>query len=144
MKPILAIALFVMVSCPCGPVAAGDRHGGVMPGAARFFGLWEGIDVSDGSGMQRSIAQGPGGTLRVLGRETLLSYCNGAAGIIAGTGIIDQGRLYVEDQRLKCSGGSEVPIPAVYDLNRGDGTLVETPNDTTVEPLVYHRISRRR
>ena len=144
MKRFLTMVFVVITSCVFSSLSAADPSDGMRFGRVTFFGLWEGIDAVDGSGMQRSITQDPDGTLRVVGRETFFSFCNGEPGIIVGTGVIDHGRLYVEDQRLKCSGGSEIDISAIYELNRRDDTLIETPYDLAVEPLVYHQISRRR
>jgi hypothetical protein len=47
-----------------------EANGRLGHGGARFFGLWEGIDAIDGSGMQRSIMEGADGTLKIVGRET--------------------------------------------------------------------------
>jgi hypothetical protein len=131
----LVFGLFASVST----VEASGRLG---HGGARFFGLWEGIDAIDGSGMQRSIMEGADGTLKIVGRETFFSYCSTGTGIILGTGIIDGDRV-LADQVLKCSDGNEVDTSATYRFNKKDRTLIETPYNTSVEPFVYHRINNR-
>lgn len=139
-----SLALFTIAACVSSTLPAADLFVGTRAVAARFYGLWEGIDAEDGSGMQRSITQGPNGTLRIIGRETYFSYCNGNPGIILGTGVIKHGRAHAEDQILRCEDQSEVDTSAVYEVNFTDGTLIETPHDPTVQPFVYHKISRGR
>ena len=141
MKRFQSVMFIVLTYCLFSALSATDLYAGMNFGAVRFFGLWEGVDAMDGSGIQRSITQGHDGKLKIVGRETFFSYCNGQPGIIVGTGILHHGRLYAKDQRLKCSDGSEVDTSAVYELNPSDQTLIETPYDPTVEPLVYHKIS---
>jgi len=140
----ISMTLLAVASCVSTTLPAADLFLGTRAIAARFYGLWEGIDSEDGSGMQRSITQGPNGTLRIVGRETFFSYCQGEPGIILGTGVIKRSRVHADDQLLRCANDSEVDTSAVYELNFTDGTLIETPNNPTVEPFVYHKISRGR
>ena len=141
MKRFLSIVLAVLTSSAFASIATAGAPFGIKFNQAGFFGLWEGIDLMDGSGMQRSITQGPDGTPRIVGRETFFSDCPSGAGIIIGTGTFDGQRL-LADQSLKCANDSQADISATYELNRKDGTLIETPYNTDVAPLVYHRISR--
>ncbi|HEX6033802.1 MAG TPA: hypothetical protein VFY83_05175 [Anaerolineales bacterium] len=68
-----------------------------------FIGKWEAIDV-DGSDMHLTIAGRPTGPFHITWTDKYISFCNGEAGIIRGTGWLNQGdpNLLEADVHLEC------------------------------------------
>ena len=68
-----------------------------------FIGKWEAVDV-DGSKMALAIGGPPAGPFQITWTDNYISFCGGAAGIIRGTGWINEGdpTLLEADVHLEC------------------------------------------
>ncbi len=78
--------------------------GGVSAvGSQPFVGQWQAIDV-DGSDIRLTIAGSPSGPFQITWTESYISFCNGEAGIVQGTGRLSEGNSYIleADLHLEC------------------------------------------
>jgi hypothetical protein len=68
-----------------------------------FVGHWEAIDV-DGSDMNLAIGGPPAGPFRITWTDDYISFCGGEAGIVRGTGWLNEGdsNLLEADVHLEC------------------------------------------
>ena len=98
MKRLLAV-LFLCFIIVFGMTAlAGDY----FPKKFYFIGLWQGIDLTDGSEIQRSITYNRDGTFTILGYETFYTGCVGGRGIVEATGALQEGVIVSYDFELNC------------------------------------------
>ncbi|MGW8226603.1 MAG: LamG domain-containing protein, partial [Anaerolineales bacterium] len=103
-----------------------------------FIGHWQAIDV-DGSDIRLSIAGPPQGPFQITWTESYISFCDREAGIVRGTGWLNEGdsNLLEADLHLECftTGASlDFQIAWVYD----PGT--DTISDGS---LTWHRPGQR-
>ena len=111
-----------------------------------FVGLWQGIDTVDGSEAQRSITLNRDGTFNINGFESYLSACLGGRGTIAGTGVLQDGKIISDDLEVTCEEWEVgVLIPQEYIPDKLNGTLMErSTNDPYGIPrTTLHKISNR-
>jgi hypothetical protein len=68
-----------------------------------FVGKWEAVDV-DSSDMSLAIGGPPAGPFQITWTDKYISYCNGEAGIVRGTGWLNEGdpNLLEADVSLEC------------------------------------------
>ncbi len=143
MKRLLAVSVFVFITVFGMTALAGDY----FPKKFYFIGLWQGIDLTDGSEVQRSITYNRDGTFTILGYETFYTGCEGDRGIVEATAVLEDGALISKDFTLTCfkENGLEVIGPNVIKffpdiLNR---TLEENYGGLgDFDPTVLHKISR--
>ena len=140
MKRIL-IVLWIM-TMPLYTVAAS----GADPRSVekRFLGLWEGVDVNDGSKRTISITDHDGDRVfEVASRDTFWTLCNGDRGLeVASGGVDDQGILTTEGVVICFDGAPESQIQQSYEYSRRSDTLFATPIGTGLIPITLHRVSR--
>jgi hypothetical protein len=75
-----SLVLTLLISMPTGGVAAGPP--------SPFIGHWQAIDV-DGSDIRLAIAGPPEGPFQITWTESYISFCDGEAGIVRGTGFLN-------------------------------------------------------
>jgi hypothetical protein len=109
-----------------------------------FVGLWEGIDHNDGSEAQRSITLNRDGTFNIIGQEPYTMGCQGARGMITGTGLLVDGVIISDDFTLTCFNGyGPFIMQATYKPDKLNGTLIEEIPDSDIDPTNFHKISKR-
>ena len=108
-----------------------------------MLGLWEGVDINDGSKRTISITDRDGdGTFEVASRDTFWTLCDGdrglelAAGDVRADGVLETAGL------VTCFNGVPgVPVQQTYEFSRRDDTLLATPHGTTLRAITLHRVS---
>jgi hypothetical protein len=110
-----------------------------------FVGLWQGVDISDGSEAQRSITLNSDGTFNIIGQEPYTSGCNGERGMVTATGVLEGGVIITDDFMLICFNGYGPfgPFDATYTPDKRNGTLKEGFPDSISSPTSLHKISNR-
>jgi hypothetical protein len=113
---------------------------------AYFTGLWEGIDVNDGSLRTISISDNNrDGYYDVLLYDTYWSLCGDERGAYNGFGTVgSNGKLFVQGTLFCLSSGTSVSLSVSYDPIRFSDTLIENPGNEFLEPGTLHRISSSR
>lgn len=112
---------------------------------AYFVGLWQGIDVNDGSMRTISINDNDrDGLYDVMLHDEYWSLCGDERGSYWGLGTVDSdGKLQVEGNLFCLPSGTSTYLTVSYDLFRFSDTLIEDPGNTFLEPGTLHRISSR-
>jgi hypothetical protein len=97
-----------------------------------FVGHWWATDPGDGSDIRLAIGGGAGGPFQITWTEDYLSFCNGEAGIVRGTGSLDptDSNLLSAELRVDCfSTGASLDFawewryhPATDTLSSQDGS----------------------
>jgi hypothetical protein len=108
-----------------------------------FLGLWEGVDVNDGSKRTISITDRDGdGTFEVASRDTFWTLCSGDRGLeLAAGGVRSDGVLETVGLVTCFDGAPGVPVQQTYAFSRRDDTLFATPHGTALSPITLHRVS---
>lgn len=109
-----------------------------------FIGLWEAIDIEDGSHVILSITDNGDSTVKLLLYDTYFGRCNGGRGLGQGIGNVSaEQSLKVDDFTVTCFESSQsVKTPVTYTLN-SDGTLMETVlTEPSASKLIYHQTSK--
>jgi hypothetical protein len=81
-----------------------------------FVGGWQAIDV-DGSDIRLAIAGRPNGPFQITWTESYISFCNGEAGIVRGTGWLSESdqNLLEADLRVECfTTGASMDLPLTF------------------------------
>lgn len=130
---ILATAVVTM-----GP---GSAH--TQPSSRHLLGLWEGVDINDGSKRSVSITDLEGdGVFEVASRDTYWTLCDGDRGLELATGAVRADGVLETAGVVTCfDGRAGVPVQQTYEFSRRDDTLFATPTDTALQPIVLHRIT---
>lgn len=137
MKPMLAVLLIA----PLAVVTLG-ASGARTKSSRQFLGLWEGVDVNDGSKRTVSITdRDRDGILEVASRDTYWSLCDGDRGLELATGGVIQGVLTTEGELTCFDDRVPLPIQQTYELSPRDDTLYATPVGTGLVPVTLHRVS---
>ena len=109
-----------------------------------FIGLWEGVDLSDGSEVQRLITLNRDGTFNIVGREPYTHGCRGERGVVSGTGVLEGGVLVSDDFTLTCFNGyGPFTDRAEYTPDKLNGTLIEEFPDSGFGGESLHKVSNR-
>lgn len=134
---LLSLATILAVSSAAG----GGRSSAVN---RHFLGLWEGVDVNDGSKRTISITDPDGdGILEVASRDTYWTLCSGDRGIELATGGVRHDGVLETKGRVTCyEDQSGVDIMQTYEFSRREGTLFATPLGTGLIPITLHRVSK--
>ena len=108
-----------------------------------FLGLWEGVDVNDGSRRTVSITdQNRDGVLEVASRDTFWTLCDGDRGLELATGDVGYDGVLTTSGTVTCfEDGSELEVMQTYELSRRERTLFATPLGTGLMPVTLHRVS---
>ena len=119
--------------------AGGAR--GKSPGG--FRGLWEGVDVNDGSKRTISITdRDRDGLLEVASRDSYWTLCDGDRGLEYATGRVGRDGVLTTEGEVTCFDDRlPLPIEQTYELSRRDDTLFATPVGTGLVPITLHRVS---
>jgi hypothetical protein len=122
-------------------VAAGNPHRGFAE--RPFLGLWEGVDVNDGSKRTVSITdRDQDGIVEVSSRDTFWTLCDGDRGLERATGGVRPDGVLETDGLVTCfTNGIEVPVQQTYEYSRREDTLFATPLGTGLMPVTLHRVS---
>jgi hypothetical protein len=93
---ILSIVVILAMAFPVTTVAYAAAK-------SPFAGKWEAVDV-DGSDMNLAIGGPPAGPFQITWTDDYISYCGGEAGIVRGTGWLNEGdpNLLEADVHLEC------------------------------------------
>ncbi|MEJ2085351.1 MAG: hypothetical protein P8Y44_06700 [Acidobacteriota bacterium] len=108
-----------------------------------FLGLWEGVDVNDGSKRTISITDHENdGVFEVASRDTFWTLCNGDRGLEIASGVVDDEGILVTEGVVNCfDDPTQLPIQQTYEYSRRSDTLVATPLGTGLIPITLHRVS---
>ena len=112
-----------------------------------FLGLWEGVDVNDGSKRSISITDHDGdGVVKVAARDTYWTLCQGDRGLETAMGRVDRDGMLKTDGTVVCFDAfgnveSEADVKQVYKLSRRERTLVAAAITTTLIPITLHLVS---
>jgi len=108
-----------------------------------FIGLWEGVDVNDGSRRTVSIADPDGdGQIEVNSHDTYWTLCAGDRGLERATGGVRRNGVLETNGLVTCfESGVQIAVTQTYELSSRDGTLLATPHGTSVTGIVLHRVS---
>ena len=110
-----------------------------------FVGLWENIDVVDGSEGTLSITPDEAGGFRVLIKTTDVSVCpSGGAGFSIGTATIEAGVLVSADRMIRCESGDDVSSPVEFVPDHRYDLLIMNFTGGQRLPIVWHRTSTSR
>lgn len=109
----------------------------------QFLGLWEGVDVNDGSLRAISITdRDKNGVLEVAARDSFWTLCDGDRGLELATGGVRGDGVLETDGLVTCfEGGEEVSVQQTYEYSRREDTLFATPGGTSLVPITLHRVS---
>lgn len=110
-----------------------------------FVGLWQGIDVNDGSLRTISISDNDrDGFYDVLLHDSYWSLCGDERGAYNGFGTVgSDGKLHVQGTLFCLPSGTSASLSVDYDLIRFSDTLIEDPVSAFLEPGTLHRVSSR-
>jgi len=108
-----------------------------------FLGLWEGVDVNDGSKRTISITDHESdGFFEVASRDTFWTLCNGDRGLEVASGVVDDEGILVTEGVVTCFGDpAQLPVQQTYEYSRRTDTLVATAVGTGLIPITLHRVS---
>jgi hypothetical protein len=124
-------------------LAAGTAHG--QSSNRPFLGLWEGVDINDGSKRTISITDRDGdGMFQVASRDTFWTLCNGDRGLELAEGRVRPDGVLETIGLVSCFDGAPgIQVVQTYEFSRRDDTLLATPHGTTLQPITLHRVSER-
>ena len=110
-----------------------------------FLGLWEGVDINDGSKRTISITDRAGdGMFEVASRDTFWSLCNDDHGLELAEGPVRPDGVLETTGLVTCFDGAPgVPVQQTYEFSRQEDTLLATPHGTTLQAITLHRVSER-
>jgi hypothetical protein len=139
MKRVLEVLFITFVSVVM--LAASGREG--RSANRHFLGLWEGVDVNDGSKRTISITdRDRDGIFEVAARDTYWTLCDGDRGIELSTGSVRYDGVLATDGLVTCFDDSiEVPVMQTYEYSKREDTLFATPHGTDLLPITLHRVS---
>lgn len=108
-----------------------------------LLGLWEGVDVNDGSKRTVSITdRDRDGTFEVDSRDTYWTLCDGDRGLEMAVGDVRDDRVLETVGVVTCFGTDiEIDVIQTYVYSRREDTLLATPVGTGLAPVVLHRIT---
>ena len=132
--------IIVMVVLSCTSVSgAGTSHN-----IKNFTGLWEGVDINDGSRRTISIADhDEDGVFEIRVRDSFWSLCNGDVGVEQSFGSIEEPNLLRAHGVVTCfQEGIEIIVEHTFEYSKKDDTLVETTVGTIFLPNTLHRVSQ--
>ena len=155
------LATAVMLTSLLAPGSMSSAGGdGPLVGPRVFVGLWEGIDLTDGSIQrvsitcaddsgdgQRSATSGSSGRdegatiCDVRLTDTFFTDCDGAMGSAQGDGVIEDGILVVAELDLTCQNGDVLTESDLFIPDFANGTLID--DDGRPPSTVFHRISNQ-
>lgn len=136
----IATVLFLAAASAALLGNGGKGHRSVRP----FLGLWEGVDVNDGSKRTISITDHDGdGVVEVASRDTYWTLCDGDRGIERATGGVRHDGVLATQGLVTCfESSATVQVMQTYELSERDDTLFATPHGTPLEPITLHRVSQ--
>lgn len=132
---VLAILFVSMVN------AAGNGGGN----DSYFIGLWEGVDLNDGSRRTVSISDNDrDGVYDLAQYDTFWTLCGDDRGVTAGSATLGSDGLLHFQGTLTClSSGLTVPFTVDYQAVRHSDILVEIPVGVPLSPDTLHRVSTK-
>jgi CSLREA domain-containing protein len=107
-----------------------------------FIGNWQAIDV-DGSDMNLSIAGRPNKPFQITWTDNYISFCNGGAGIVRGTGWLNEGdsNLLEADVHLECfTTGATLDFHVTFRYHPATNTL--SIRYSSGQVTIWHRPGR--
>lgn len=121
-------------------IGAADRD---QPSHRPFLGLWEGVDVNDGSRRTISISDRDGdGQVEVNSHDTYWTLCAGDRGLEHATGGVRRDGVLETTGLVTCfESGVQVAVTQTYELAKRDDTLLGTPQGTSLTAIILHRVS---
>ena len=138
MKPQLSVLVVSLIG-----LATLGAAGGGQTSPRPFLGLWEGVDVNDGS--QRTISitdRDSDGQVEVDSHDTYWTLCAGDRGLERATGSVLRDGVLETTGLVTCfDSGVQVPVTQTYELSRRDDTLLATPHGTSLTAITLHRVS---
>jgi hypothetical protein len=137
-KIVKIVSLAVVAVALIGATSSGKRNM-----SRHFLGLWEGVDVNDGSLRTVSITdQNRDGVLEVASRDTFWTLCDGDRGLELASGDVGYDGVLTTSGTITCfEAGSELEVMQTYEISRRERTLFATPLGTGLMPVTLHRVS---
>jgi len=143
MRRVLSVLCIMAVSAAM-LAASGSRD---RRANRHFLGLWEGVDVNDGSKRSISVTDHDGdGILEVAARDTYWTLCQGDRGLEDAVGSVRYDGVLETEGLVTCwdeSGDIEtqVKVTQEYQYSRRANTLYATAVGTGLIPITLHRVS---
>ena len=108
-----------------------------------FIGLWQGIDLYDGSEVLISITVNSARIFDIIWSESYIGSCGGGRGIVKGTGVLEDSVIISEDLTLTCFDGPIVgPMRMEFVFDPLNGTLKVKIVDSQFDPTTLHRVNK--
>lgn len=132
---LMAVALLMLEASVTSRAAPENANG--------FVGLWEAVDIEDGSYLVLSITDNGDGTVKLLLHDTFWNLCNNDKGIGQGEGEVSaEQSLKVDDFTISCfETDSSKTAPTTFTLN-SDNTLREGRVTPSFPLVIYHKTSK--
>ena len=114
--------------------------------AADFQGYWMGTDPLDGGDSRRGFVVVDDDTVRMAGRDSFLTLCDGTDRGLASfdDGVVDDAVLSTDNFLLECfNNGAQVMLKARYEL-LDDAVMIEiltTQTGAPVTEIFFYRVS---
>ena len=110
----------------------------------KFTGLWEGVDINDGSRRTISIADhDEDGVFEVRVRDSFWSLCNGDRGVEQSFGSVEKKNLLRGHGVVTCFDEDiEITVEHTFKYSKKDDTIVETTVGTQFLPNTLYRLSK--
>lgn len=139
MRSFLTIALAAVALLSTTSTRVEERHNHNRD----FLGLWQGVDLNDGSLRSISITDRErDGILEVAARDTYWTLCLGDRGIEIASGRVQHDGVLITDGLVMCfETGDEIPVQQTYEYSRREETLFATAVGTGLIPVSLHRVS---
>lgn len=124
-------------------VAAGAAPLQTQSSNRNFLGLWEGVDINDGSLRTVSITDADGdGMLEAASRDTYWTLCDDDQGLELAAGVVGADGVLTTNGLVTCFNGAPgVAVQQTYEFSRREDTLFATPHGTTLLPVTLHRVA---
>ena len=133
------LCLVVLLQLGC------EESNGQSNEADRFFlGLWEGVDPLDGSSVLASFTNlDKDNKIELAWTESFFTLCEGANGLITGTGTVDEDGVLYTDEMFTCIGSEEILEGNTrYEPVKDDGIIIVTvPANPELPAIILHKIS---
>jgi hypothetical protein len=150
---IVSVALLLAGVGSAGLIAhAANTSGGHkardVSGTRQFVGYWMGIDPLDGGDSRRGITRKNRRTVRVIGRDTVFTLCDGTdRAIVTVSDAVNVGSALVSDNFvIKCTNtGSTLKLKVRYEFIDANivRETVTTQGGEPVDKIIFHRVSER-
>ena len=143
-----AVAVIALVSVGLASASGTDSTTSTAKKAKAdvFVGYWMGVDPVDGGDSRRGFTRNADGTVSMIGRDTVLTLCDGTDRGVAtfADGVVTRSAMTTDNFVLTCfNNGQTVNLHVRYDVINAN-LLLETTTTATGAPvseIFLHRVS---